>query len=92
MEAEIKSGKLKLGPVPSIRFRMSGPVTGFDPAAGTVSPAVETWQMIIVPYATGASLSLPEKESGDMPWVMSAGTYGAHIMIESRAAASMHMQ
>jgi hypothetical protein len=37
--------------------------------------------MVIVPYATGASLSFPEKESDGMPWVMDAGTFIAHIMI-----------
>jgi hypothetical protein len=88
MDAEIKSGKLKLGPVPTIGFRMAGPVDSFNPAAGTVSPAVQTWQMVIVPYATGASLSLPEKESGGMPWVMDSGTFMAHIMIDFKSSAS----
>jgi hypothetical protein len=74
VDAEIKSGELKLAPVPTIGFRMTGPVDAFHPAAGAVSPAVETWQMVIIPYATGASLSLSEKESGGMPWVMAAGT------------------
>jgi hypothetical protein len=89
VDAEIKSGKLKLAPTPTIGFRMSGPVDAFNPAAGTVSPAVQTWQMVIIPYATGASLSLPEKRSGGMPWVMAAGTFMAHIMVEPERAASM---
>jgi hypothetical protein len=89
MDAEIKSGKLKLGPVPTMSFRMSGPVGAYNPAEGTVSPAVHSWQMVIIPYATGASLSLPEKESGGMPWVMGAGTSMAHIMIDPNPAASM---
>jgi hypothetical protein len=93
VDAEIKSGKLKLAPVPTIGFRMAGPADAFNPAAGTVSPAVHTWQMVIVPYATGASLSLPEKESGSgVPWVMDAGSYMAHIMVDPRPAASMAMQ
>ena len=45
--------------------------------------------MVIIPYATGASLSLPEKESGGMPWVMSAGTVMAHIMIDPNHKAGM---
>jgi hypothetical protein len=89
VDAEIKSGKLKLAPAPTIGFRMYGPVDAFNPAAGTVSPAVHTWQMVIIPYATGTSLSLPEKESGGMPWVMSTGTYMAHIMIDPGHTASM---
>ncbi len=89
VNAEIKSGKLKLAPGPTIGFRMAGPVDAFNPAAGTVSPEVHAWQMVIVPYATGASLSLPEKESGAMPWVMQAGTFMAHIMIEPQPTGSM---
>lgn len=89
VDAEIKSGKLKLAPVPTIGFRMAGPVDAFNPAAGTVSPAVHSWQMVIIPYATGASLSLPETESGGMPWVMAAGTFMAHIMIDPKPTASM---
>jgi hypothetical protein len=89
VDAEIKSGKLKLAPVPTIGFRMAGPVDAFNPAVGTVSPAVHTWQMVIIPYATGASLSLPEKESGGMPWVMATGTFMAHIMIDPKPMASM---
>jgi hypothetical protein len=88
VDAEIKSGKLKLAPGPTIGFRMAGPVDAFNPA-GIVSPAVQTWQMVIIPYATGTSLSLPEAESGGMPWVMGAGTFMAHIMIEPKPTASM---
>jgi hypothetical protein len=88
VDAEIKSGKLKLAPGPTIGFRMAGPVDAFNPA-GIVSPAVQTWQMVIIPYATGTSLSLPETESGGMPWVMGAGTFMAHIMIEPKPTASM---
>jgi len=57
--------------------------------AGAVSPASHTWQMVIIPYVTGASLSLTEKESGGMPWVMSAGAIMAHIMIDPKPTASM---
>ena len=40
--------------------------------------------VIYVPYATSASTGLPEKPSGSgkgQPWIMNAGTYRAHIMI-----------
>jgi hypothetical protein len=40
--------------------------------------------MVIIPYATGASLHLPEDASGVMPWVMASGTFMAHIMIDPR--------
>ena len=81
IDKEIKSGKL--APVtPSMGFQMRGPLSGYDPATNTVSQEIKTWQMIMIPHATGASLSLPESRDGNMPWVMSAGTWAAHIMIE----------
>lgn len=82
IESEIKAGKLKAPATPSIGFQMRGPLNGYDPATNTVSKEIKTWQMVMIPYATGASLSLPEKSDRDMPWVMQAGTWGAHIMIE----------
>ena len=89
VDAEIKSGKLKSPPVPTLGFRMAGPVDAFNPAIGNVSPAVHTWQMVIIPYATGAKPSLPERESGGMPWVMDGGTFLAHIMIDPKPISSM---
>ena len=38
--------------------------------------------VIYIPYATAASTGLPEKPSAPgMPWIMNAGKYTAHIMI-----------
>jgi hypothetical protein len=82
LESEIKAGKLKPPVTPSIGFQMRGPLSGYDPATNSVSKEIKTWQMVMLPYATGASLSLPEKSDGNMPWVMGAGTWAAHIMIE----------
>jgi hypothetical protein len=82
LDREIKAGKLKLPLTPSIGFQMRGPVSGYDAATNTVSKEIKTWQMVILPYATGASLSLPERPESDMPWVMYAGSVLAHIMIE----------
>jgi hypothetical protein len=82
IDKEIKSGKFKLPAHPTIGFQMRGPLSGYNPATNTVSKEIQSWQMVIMPYETGASLSLPEKPSGDMPWVMQAGTWMAHIMIE----------
>ena len=43
---------------------------------------IKSWQMVIIPYATGASLSLPEKRTPGFPWVMNSGSPMAHIMVE----------
>jgi hypothetical protein len=69
---------------------MAGSVDAFNPADGTVSAAAHVWQMVIIPYATGVSLSLPETANGDsMPWVMDAGSYMAHIMVDHKPAVPM---
>jgi len=61
---------------------MRGPLSGYNAATNTVSGEIKAWQMVMLPYATGASLSLPDKPNANMPWVMNAGTWAAHIMIE----------
>jgi hypothetical protein len=86
IESEIKSGKLKLPAHPTIGFQMRGPLSGYNAAANTVSPEIKSWQMVIIPYATGASLSLPEEPTPGLPWVMNSGSPMAHIMIEHQTA------
>jgi hypothetical protein len=83
IDKEIQAGKLTAPPVPSMGFQMRGPVAGYDPVKHTVSKDVNVWQMVIIPHATGASLMLPEQPPGNnMPWVMNAGSWIAHIMVE----------
>jgi hypothetical protein len=82
VESEIKSGKLKLPAHPTTGFQMRGPMSGYNAAANTVSSEIKSWQMVIIPYATGASLSLPEEPTPGLPWVMGAGSAMAHIMVE----------
>lgn len=82
IERDIKSGKLKLPTHPTIGFQMRGPLSGYNVTANTVSTEIKSWQMVIIPYATGASLSLPEERTTGLPWVMSPGSAMAHIMIE----------
>jgi len=79
---EIKAGKVKLPDHPTTEFRMSGPASGYNAAANTVSSEIKKWQMIHIPFATGASLSLPEKATPGMPWVMGSGMWNAHVMVE----------
>jgi hypothetical protein len=82
LDKEIKAGTLKAPLTPSMGFQMRGPLGGYNPTTNTVSREIKTRQMVMLPHATGAKLSLPEKPEGDMPWVMNAGTPSAHIMIE----------
>jgi hypothetical protein len=82
IEREIKSGKLKLPAHPTMGFQMRGPLSGYNAATNTASTEIKSWQMVIIPYATGASLSLPEERTPGLPWVMDSGNLMAHIMIE----------
>jgi hypothetical protein len=82
IDKEIKDGKLKLPDHPVMGFQMRGPRSGYNPATNTVSSEITVWQMVEIPYTTGAKLSLPEEPKGTVPWVMFPGTWDAHIMIE----------
>lgn len=82
MNREIKAGKIHLPEHPVVMYQMRGPINGYDPATNQATSAIKTWQMIMTPYATGATLGLPDKKTEGAPWVMNAGTWGAHIMVE----------
>jgi hypothetical protein len=73
---EVADGKLKLPREPRTLYVLSG--SGF--ADGKVIDPYLRW-VIYVPYATPASTGLSTKASDGAPWLMSAGTAGAHIMI-----------
>jgi hypothetical protein len=82
VEKEIKDGKLTLPRETTVGFSLTGPMTGYNPATNTVNADIKSRQMIQVPFATGKTLALPEQSSKGMPWVMAAGTWMAHIMVE----------
>jgi hypothetical protein len=75
---EVAEGKLQLPREPRTLYVLTG--TGFDAASGNVTNAYLRW-VIYVPYATPQSTGLSTKPSDGAPWLMSAGTAGAHIMI-----------
>ncbi len=75
---EIADGKLALPREPRTLYVLTG--TGFDAASGKVQDPYLRW-VIYVPYATPESTGLSTKASDGAPWLMSAGTAGAHIMI-----------
>lgn len=75
---EIAEGKLKMPKEPRMLYVISG--KGFDATSGKVTDGVVRW-VIYVPYATAASTGLSTKSKRGEPWLMDAGTPGAHIMI-----------
>ena len=80
-DKEAKEGTLQMAKGPSALYVYSAKEKDFDPATGEVKNGYLRY-VIYIPYATVASTGLPEKPSVDgMPWIMDAGTYRAHIMI-----------
>ena len=80
-DKEATEGTLQMPKGPSALYVYSAKEKDFDPATGEVKNGYLRY-VIYIPYATAASTGLPEKPSADgMPWIMDAGTYRAHIMI-----------
>lgn len=75
---EIKEGKLSMPKEPRMLYVLSG--KGYDAASGKVTDGSVRW-VIYVPYATAESTGLSTKSKRGEPWLMDAGTPGAHIMI-----------
>lgn len=75
---EVKEGKLKMPREPRMLYVLSG--KGYDATSGKVIDGQVRW-VIYVPFATGESLGLSTKAKRGEPWLMDAGTAGAHIMI-----------
>lgn len=82
IEREVKAGKLNLPRATTVGFAMMGPIRGYNAATNTANADIKPWQTIQIPFATVASLGLPEKPEKGMPWVMHSGMWMAHIMIE----------
>jgi hypothetical protein len=75
---EIEDGKLPMSKEPRTLYVLTG--TSFDAATGKVQDSYLRW-VIYVPFATPQSTGLSTKGSDSAPWLMGAGTAGAHIMI-----------
>lgn len=75
---EVEDGKVRMPKEPRTLYVLTG--TSFDPASGKVQDSYLRW-VIYVPFATPQSTGLSTKASDGAPWLMSAGTAGAHIMI-----------
>ena len=79
---EVKEGTLKMPREPRILYVLSG--KGYDAASGKVTEGSLRW-VIYVPFATAESTGLSTKSKRGEPWLMDAGTPGAHIMISPPA-------
>ncbi len=84
IDADIRSGRLRIAQQPTAGYRMYGPITGYDVARNEVSDTIDAWQSVHMPYRTAASLGLSTSEDGTHPYVMASGTYWSHVMIMQR--------
>jgi hypothetical protein len=75
---EIEAGTLKMPREPRMLYVLSGKT--FDAATGGIGNAYERW-VLYVPFATAETLGMGTKATENEPWLMDAGTAGAHIMI-----------
>lgn len=75
---EIKEGTLKMPREPRMLYVLSG--KGYDAASGKVTDGSLRW-VVYTPFATAESTGLSTKAKRGEPWLMDAGTPGAHIMI-----------
>jgi hypothetical protein len=75
---EVEEGKVAMPREPRTLYVLTG--SGFDAATGTVQNSYLRW-VIYVPFATAQTTGLSTKGSDGAPWLMSAGTAAAHIMI-----------
>lgn len=79
---EVEAGTLKMPKTPSALYVYSASEKDVDHATGTVKNGYLRY-VIYIPFATSATTGLPTKASAPgMPWIMDAGTYHAHVMID----------
>ena len=79
---EVKEGKLKMPDGPAALYVYSANSKDVNHTTGEVKNGYMRY-VIYVPFATAATTGLPTKPSAPgMPWIMDAGTYRAHVMID----------
>jgi hypothetical protein len=87
IEAEIKAGKITLPTHPTSGYRCAGPAKGYNAAANEVTNEIHCWESVHFPFRTAHELGLmdeseiPDAMRRKLPFVMSSGTYWAHVMI-----------
>jgi hypothetical protein len=75
---EVEEGKIKMTREARLLYVLTG--KGFDAASGQVTEAYLRW-VVYVPFATPETTGLSTDPAPGKPWLMNAGTAGAHIMI-----------
>ena len=89
-EAEVKSGKLDLPKDPTVLYGYWGKDEDLDPATGEIKNAQRRY-VVYIPFATAESTGLPTLPSvPGMPWLMNAGTYKSHIMLNPESMGHEH--
>lgn len=79
---EVKDGTLKMPKGPSTLYVYSANGKDVNRTTGEVKNGYMRY-VIYIPFATVESTGLPEKATAPgMPWIMDAGTYRAHVMID----------
>lgn len=74
-------GRLELPEGAAAFHSLTGPVSGWNPAEGTLVGASKL-HTVYVPWATGETTGLSTVPAGGgQPWLMFPGSYRAHIMI-----------
>ncbi len=80
-DKDAKARKFKMPKQPATLFVFSAPADRYDEATGMVTNGNLRY-VVYIANATAESTGLPLKsEIPGMPWIMDAGTYRAHIMI-----------
>lgn len=89
-EAEINAGTLPFPKDPTILYGYWGRSEDLVEATGEIKNGQRRY-VVYVPYATGASTGLPTTPGvPGMPWLMGAGTFKAHIMINPETMGHTH--
>lgn len=92
IQAEARAGTLTLPTQPVAAYRALGPERSYVPSTGAATAEMEIWQSLHVPFATAEAMGLPDEstisaaERGLVPYVVSSGTWWAHVMIGHQTA------
>ncbi len=85
IDREVRAGQLIPRPwTASAGYRMLGPLADYDPVGNAAGDRIDRWQSLHLPYATAEQLGVSELEDGIQPYLMSSGTWWAHVMIMER--------
>jgi hypothetical protein len=81
IEADIKTGRLKLPAAPTFGYLATGPIAAYDAPTNTIGDAIQLGHRMFIPYATEAPIGVTTADDSRHPYLMAAGTYYAHVML-----------